>query len=253
MYLMYVDESGDPGMVNSPTRYFTLSGLVVNEARWLPAMAGIAGFRQRMRSAFGLKLREEIHSARFITSPGPLVRIPKHDRLTILRHFADELAKIPELSIINVVVDKQGKAANYNVFDHAWQALVQRFENTLSHNNFPDSMARGERGMVFADGQPSAKLIAMFRKMRAYNPVPNQIGGGYRNLLMTNVIEDPNFRDSTHSHLIQAADLVAFLLYQQEQPNTYMRRSGGKVYLSRLAPILCRHASPRDAQGIVRL
>lgn len=253
MYLMYVDESGDPGLLNSPTRYFTLSGVVLNEARWMPTMATMAGFRQRMRSAFGLKVREEIHSARFITNPGPLVRIPKQDRLSILRHFADELAKIPELSIINVVVDKQGKAATYDVFGHAWQALIQRFENTLTHNNFPDSMAKGEHGMVFADGQPSAKLIAMFRKMRAYNPVPNQIGGGYRNLLMKNVLEDPNFRDSSHSALIQAADLVAFLLYQQEQPNKYMRKTGGKAYFTRLAPILCRHASPRDPQGIVRL
>jgi hypothetical protein len=25
MYLMYVDESGDPGLTNSPTRYFTLN------------------------------------------------------------------------------------------------------------------------------------------------------------------------------------------------------------------------------------
>jgi Protein of unknown function (DUF3800) len=253
MYLMYVDESGDPGMVNSPSRYFTLSGLVVNEARWLHAMDNIAGFRQRMRSTFGLKLREEIHSARFITSPGALARIPKPERLTILRHFADELARLPGLSVINVVVDKHGKAAAYDVFEHAWQALVQRFENTLTHDNFPDSIVKGERGMVFADGQPSAKLIATFRKMRAYNPIPNQIGGGYRNLLIKNVIEDPIFLDSVHSHLIQAADLVAFLLYQQEQPNKYMRKSGGKAYFSRLEPILCRRASPRDAQGIVRL
>jgi hypothetical protein len=160
---------------------------------------------------------------------------------------------MPELSVINVVVDKQGKPATYDVFEHAWQALVQRFENTLTHNTFPNAMAKGECGMVFADGQPSAKLIAMYTKMRAYNPVPNQTGGGYRNILMRKVIEDPSFRDSAHSLLIQAADLVAFLLYQKEQPNQYMRKSGGRGYFSRLAPILCRRASPRDAQGIVRL
>jgi Protein of unknown function (DUF3800) len=34
MYLMYVDESGDPGLNNSPTRYFTLTGMVVHEQRW---------------------------------------------------------------------------------------------------------------------------------------------------------------------------------------------------------------------------
>ena len=31
MFLMYVDESGDAGLVGSPTRYFVLTGLVVHE------------------------------------------------------------------------------------------------------------------------------------------------------------------------------------------------------------------------------
>ena len=93
----------------------------------------------------------------------------------------------------------------------------------------------------------------MYAQMRYCNPVPNQTGGGYRNIVMRNIIEDPCFRDSAHSLLIQAADLVAFLLYQQEQPNQYMRKSGGKGYFSRLAPILFKCACARDAQGIVRL
>jgi hypothetical protein len=253
MYLMYVDESGDPGIINSPTRYFTLSGVVIHEVHWQSVMDRVRNFRQRMRSAFGLQLREEIHSARFLTSPGALVRIPKHDRLAILRHFADELARMPELSVINVVVDKHGKTDDCDVFDLAWQTLLQRFENTLTRNNFPNATAKGECGMVFADGHPSAKLIAMYAQMRCCNPAPNQTGGGYRNILMRNVIEDPCFRDSAHSPLIQAADLIAFLLYQQEQPNQYMRKSGGRGYFSRIAPILFRRACLADAQGIVRL
>jgi len=253
MYLMYVDESGDPGTANSPTRYFTLSGLVVNEVHWQSAMERIADFRQRMRSAFGLQLREEIHSAKFVTSPGPLVRISRHDRLAILRHFADELAKMPELSVINVVVDKQGKPAIYDVFERAWQALMQRFEITLLDNNFPSPIGKGECGMIFADGQPSAKLIAMYTKMRACNSAPDQPGRDSRKIAMKKIIEDPCFRDSAHSLLIQAADLIAFLLYQHEQPNQYMRKSGGRGYFSRLAPIVCQLAGPDDALGIVRL
>jgi hypothetical protein len=33
MFLMYVDESGDPGLINSPTRYYVLSGLVPDWSR----------------------------------------------------------------------------------------------------------------------------------------------------------------------------------------------------------------------------
>lgn len=253
MYMMYVDESGDPGLVNSPSPIFALSGVVVNEQHWMNTQLALRSFRQRMRSSFGLKLRDEIHSAKFITSPGELVRIRRNDRLTILRHFVNELAQLTHLSVINVVVDKTNKPATYDVYERAWQALIQRFQNTLSYSNFPEPIAVRECGTVYADGQPSAQLIKLFRKMRAYNPIPNQIGGGYRNLLMDRVLEDPSFRDSAHSLFIQASDLAAFLLYQRERPNGYMRKSGGQAYFKRLAPILCRQASPRDPDGIVRL
>jgi hypothetical protein len=36
-----------------------------------------------------------------------------------------------------------------------------------------------------------------------------------------------------------AADLVAFLLYQELAPNVYMRKKGGHNYFDRLAPVLC--------------
>ncbi len=74
-----------------------------------------------MRASFGLRLREEIHASAMINTPGPLVRIKRNDRLSILRFFADELATMTDLNIINVVIDKQSKAASYDVFGTAWR------------------------------------------------------------------------------------------------------------------------------------
>lgn len=254
MYLMYVDESGDIGLQNSPTRYFVLTGLIIHELRWRPYLDQIIDFRSRMRQTFGLKLREEIHASAMINRPGDLVRIQRHDRLTILRHFADELAAMPDLNIINIVVDKQNKGSSYDVFDAAWRALIQRFENTLSHRNFSGPANPDERGMIFPDHTDDKKLTALLRQMRRYNPVPNQpaFGPGYRNLTLTSLIEDPSFRDSEHSYFIQAADLSAFLLYQYIEPSSYIKGKGARNYFTRLSPILCLHASRRDPHGIVR-
>lgn len=252
MYMMYVDESGDPGMVNSPTRYFLLSGVVVHELSWRPTLEALIEFRRRMRGSFGLKIREEIHAAHFIRGNDSLSRIAKHDRLAILRHFADELARQPALTVINVVVDKFGKSPTYDPFEKAWQALIQRFENTVVYRNFPGPSNEVDQGMIYPDGEPLKKLSQLLRKMRRHNPVPSLMGG-YRPLQLQHVIEDPVYRDSQHSLLVQAADLCAFLLYQHLAPNSYVRRKSANSYFKRLAPVLCRAASRTDPNGIVWL
>jgi hypothetical protein len=249
---MYVDESGDPGLNNSPTDFFVLSGLVVHELRWKESLEMIIDFRRDMRAKFALKLREEIHAAKFISSPGALVRIKRHDRLTILRNFADLISTIPEINIINIVVDKRGKTSN-DVFELAWKALIQRFENTISHRNFPGPVNPDEKGMIFPDFTDTKRLQGLLRKMGAYNPIPNRYGSGYRDLTISKIIEDPNFRNSETSYFIQAADVVAFLLYQYLKPNAYMKKKYGNKYFSRLDAVLCKVAAPKDPLGIVRL
>lgn len=255
MFLVYVDESGDSGLVNSPTRYFVLTGLVVHELRWQKYLEQLLDFRRRIRAKYGLRLYQEIHSAHFITRPGALVSIKRNDRLAILREFADELATMNDINLINIVIDKQGKAPDYDVFEMAWKVLIQRFENTMSYRNFPGPANPDERGMLFPDRTDDKKLQQLLRRMRRYNPVPNQssYGGGYRNLLLTNIIEDPNFRESHHSHFVQTADLSAYLLYQKLSPNTYMRKKSGHNYFHRLDPILCKVASRADPYGVAYL
>jgi Protein of unknown function (DUF3800) len=70
MYLMYVDESGDPGLVGSPNQYFVLSGLVMHELRWREFMDQTMVFRKRMKRTYGLGIRDEIHAAEFVRSSG---------------------------------------------------------------------------------------------------------------------------------------------------------------------------------------
>lgn len=256
MYLMYVDESGDCGLTNSRTDFFVLTGLVVHESCWKTCLDRLIYFRKTMRQLYGLKLREELHTYAFINKPGVLQRIKKNDRLTIIRNFADELAKIQDFAVINVVVDKKGKPSNYDVFENAWRALIQRFENTLSRRNFPcATFGVNERGLLLLDNTDGKKLTQLLRKMRQYNPVPNHssFGMGYRNLQLSLIIEDPYLKDSQHSYFIQATDMIAYLLYQHLNPSSYMKKTGGKNYFKRLHPILCTVASTQNRQGIVYL
>src|SRR5579872_3362602 len=168
MYLFYVDESGDSGRVGSPTRYFVLSGLVVHETKWREALNRFVEFRLKMRSTFGLLIKEEIHAGTMLTRPGPLARIKRNDRLTIIRNLLDEIAKNSNFNVVNVRIDKQRKPDDYDVFENAWRVLIQRFENTLIHKNFP-SAAEADHGVIFCDETDATKLRSLYRKMRVFN------------------------------------------------------------------------------------
>lgn len=250
---MYVDESGDSGLIGSPTRYFILTGMIVHELCWHEALNRLITFRLRMRSAFGLLLREEIHAGSMLTRPGPLVRIRRNDRLAIIRHFLDELADMRFINIINVRVDKQNKPSDYNPFERAWQALIQRFENTLEHRRFPKPANTDDKGIIFCDETDGAALRRLYRRMRVFNPVPNKIGPGYRQLPLTRIVEDPSIRLSHHSYFIQATDTAAFAAYQWYQLSSFIRAKGARPYFTRLDPVLCKVASTKNDFGIVEL
>jgi hypothetical protein len=253
VYLLYVDESGDVGSRPGSSRYFALSGLVVHELRWHDTLQRVVDFRRGLRDKYGLKLRDEIHASHFIHSPGELSRIPKSLRLRILRDVIDMQATLPDVSIMNVIVDKQAKPADYDVFMSAWRALVQRFENTNSHRNFPGPRNADDFGVLIVDQTDEVKLRTLTRQLRVYNPVPSIDGIGYRQLPIKTVVEDAVHRNSVHSYFVQLSDVNAYFLYQKHGAAGYIERKGARNYFDRLDPVLCKVASNTDAQGIVRL
>jgi hypothetical protein len=255
--LMYVDESGDTGLSSSPTSHFVLSGLVVHESRWREFVNLLIALRKTLRSVHALPVRTEIHAAEFLgrrihaVGGGDLKR---YTRLAILRNTIDEIAKIDFISVTNVVVAKAGKAADYDVFDAAWATLFQRFENTLTHGNFPGGF-RGDHGMVITDATAGTKLLRMVRRMAVFNYIPSdpRYGGGSRNIPIVRIIEDPYGKDSKDTLPIQMCDVMAYFLYQRSTPNAYIRRQGAQFYFDRLTLVLNKRASRRDPLGIVRL
>lgn len=84
-----------------------------------------------MRAKFNIPLREEIHAAEMISRRSKYMKkIRRNDRLAVLRHFIDEIATMREVNILNVVVDKQNKPADYDIFSvlpgFPWDFLLIR-------------------------------------------------------------------------------------------------------------------------------
>lgn len=59
MFLVYVDESGDTGLVNSPSNYFCLSAIVVHESHWQTTLNSVIGFRKELRAAMVLNYEKK--------------------------------------------------------------------------------------------------------------------------------------------------------------------------------------------------
>jgi hypothetical protein len=251
MYFLYVDESGDTGLAGSPTNYFCLSGLVFHELRWHETLEAVIDFRRKLKADYGLKLREEIHAAHYIHKPGSLSRIAKSIRLRMLKEILEFQASLPDISILNVVVEKSSKTAADDIFEIAWTTLIQRFHNTISYKNFAGPQNPDDHGMLIVDQTDEVKLRNLSRKMRRYNPVPSMYGGSALAMPITTLVEDAVHRNSQHSYFIQLADVNAYFLFQKYQCCSYIKKKGGKNYFSKLAPVLCKVASRTHAEGIV--
>ena len=94
MYLMYVDESGDPGRYNGKnTPHFILSGLIVPMEEWHLALGHITAFREEVKQRTGLAKREEIHSSELIrpTRQQAYKSIRKAARVQLLRDFVENI------------------------------------------------------------------------------------------------------------------------------------------------------------------
>ncbi len=229
---MYIDESGDVGIENSPTNYFVLSAFVIHEESWLDILDDLIEFRRYLKQRYGLKMKEEIHASEFVNGRVNLfAEIPKNDRIDLLKKCLKWLDGRTDLSIISIRCDKQKTAriSKNDVFEFTWRALIQRFENTLSHKNFPGGNIH-DKGIIVADNTDGGKLTVLLRKMRRMNYIPNS---NSRNMRLRAVIEDPIMRDSANSYFHQMIDVVAFFARQFYEPNRHIRKKGARTFYTK--------------------
>ena len=258
MYLMYVDECGDSGLQETSSRYFILSAIVLHEAYWTDVHEQIYSLRKQLAVRYDFAVTRELHAGEMIgRTSKKYADIGKLDRLAIFREVLSFEASLSSLRVINVVVDKAGKSYGFSPFETAWNALINRFENTIQHGNFPSPYEENkapfcEKGMLIVDETDEVKLRRLIRNMRHNNVLPSAVypGTTIRHDLKR-VIEDPLHKQSEWSHLIQLCDANSYFLKQTIEPNSTIKRYKAKNYFYRLEPILLKQASSSNKFGIV--
>lgn len=247
MHILYVDESGDPGIHKYSSEHFILSGLIVSQDNWQTYLDRLKTFRKHIKEKYKLNQRTEIHASELIRV-GKLIeykKIYKKNRIAILKDYCTEIPKmLSTAKVINVCL-KKNEFNDRDLFELAWSRLLQRYDTYLKKE-------AKDKGIVVVDDTDSLKLVNIQRKMRIYNPVPSLYNPSTYNAPIDNILEDPFSRNSNQSYFIQTVDVISHMLYRKEFPKGSLKKYGLEYQFDKLEPILLKRASKADDLGIVR-
>lgn len=258
MRIAYYDEAGDDGYPNYFSAMFVLSALYMPYLAWKENFEALHEFRRELKRQFGLPVRTQLHSRKFVLNKNPYKSfgLSDADRLGIVDLYCERLATL-ELKVINVCIDKTRiRKASYPVLLWALKFSVQRIENDLRNTGSEDS-----RFLIITDPGRVGKMRKTTRKVRRINYIPSMYGPHAYRRQIERLIEDPLPKDSRESYFIQSADLVSHLVYL----HAHFSKGVGSIHarmpadvtptrvtgwLDELIPCLNTEASRADRYGI---
>lgn len=205
MYLLYIDESGQPkGRGPGSSDYFVLSGVALHEEDCFPLAQSLEAI---VRRALPRDSKLEIHASPMWSGRSEWSRIPQDDRHSLLRRLFQHLGTWTALSgraprYFAAAVHKDSHQ-NRDLVRLAHEELFARFDSCLARfHHAGDS----HRSLVIGDKSSYERLLQTI--------VPKWKTEGSRIGRLHSLVEVPLFVDSGHSRLVQAADLIAWGTWQ---------------------------------------
>jgi hypothetical protein len=238
MYLIYLDDSRDE-------KYCVFSALAIPDHAWQLTFRTIRDYRRSINTSDGIYIYKEFHAWEFVSGRGHIARgiITKYRRCEIFKETLALVGQLPAVRLFNTF----GPA---NQEETAFERLLNRINRTM--------LAADSNAILICDEGKESAYTRKRRKMGVYNPIPSRVGvwqGGTatKNIPIENIIEDPFFKDSQQSYLIQMADFCAYALLRREAPVPSKSKYGIHEAFNQLDSILVKEASARDPEGIIRI
>ena len=223
MDLVYIDESGDTGHINSPTKEYLLVGMIVPETKWHELSGRIRLARTRMRHNLGLRSDAEIHAAEFLGGAHTHLGLSAWNRIRAIRWLLKELSRQTGITYVTILQPKEGHP---EVLGDAWRKLVSQIE-----------AESGRRFLLLTDMTERKSVL------RAIRGATSCVTDGKHPRRPEHLIEDPIHLDSRHSALLQVADVLAYLHRQNIRPNGLFHEPQPRQ-LIRMACRLTRRRQP---------
>jgi hypothetical protein len=236
MHIVYIDDSYDP-----PT--YTFSALAIPAESWREVFDAIINWRRSINNSDGIYVRKELHATEFTAGRGDISPriITKWRRCEIYKEALSLIAGL-DVRLFNSCLPYRQ--------EWAFERLLNRINRTMESWN--------SHALLICDQGNETEFTQMVRRMGVFNPIPSRYGvwldtgNMSRNIPISRILEDPIFKVSAKSYLVQMADFCAYALLQKERPLPSKKKYGLHKAFLRLQPICVLAANPRDPMGIIR-
>lgn len=257
MHFAYYDESGDDGYPAHSSNLFVLTALYLHFTGWPDALERLLDLRRQLKAQYSLPVKVEFHTSSFLKKKRPFTgyTLSNDQRLQIITDFCGAIAAL-RARVVNVCIVKDRiTSAGYDVLDTAFKYSIQRVHNDLHATN-PD-----HKFLIITDEGRHVVMARTARRIRRYNIVPSQYGAP-RDIRIATLLEDPLPKESQRSFFVQAADVIAFVVYlytsfeigqgmRIARRLRYISQSQVSDWMKALEPVLNTNASAADPYGVV--
>ncbi|MGK4007895.1 DUF3800 domain-containing protein [Sorangium sp. So ce1036] len=276
--MFYVDESFDE-------RKFCLTAMWIKHREWRACFDAIREYRIELKNTYGIRVRKELHARELVAGRGDLGSgnvLTKWQRSRIFLGVLRLLSKMP-VRLMNVCMDVERHGATTHMV--AWDRLVNRIERTMKAIDDEEAVNRKQiamvaetrlpkdvlsemkarldafacRALIISDEGHEKDITGALRRMHVYNPIPSKFGAWetgdrLKSITTDRIIEDPIFRRSATSPLLQLVDCASYALLKREtEPTKHIKKYNiHKMFDAALPPLCFRKASSNDPLGIVR-
>lgn len=207
MHFVYLDESGDPGLTNSPTAHYILAGFSVHYSNWHHFDQKLRDFRSKVEACHGFPAQREFHASEFLGAARTHGGLDRATRLIVARSLLTLLEESPELRFFGWIAHKQSPCPMERASIGCFNDLAAWAQAGHFHHN--------PRLLIIHD--------LMGRRPQAWEQSNDLLLG------------TPLALGSHESLQIQVADFIAYLLKQKLTPNSFMRAQGCGQLIKRLS------------------